>query len=166
VAHANISGMQPDWFSELTGFRETSYDATREQLVVEGDELVSLVNDKRYGIGRLSLPTLAKLRMWVEFPGEAPRSTVRCVTGDVRAMHADPELEKALFQVASQFNLLEMTGPSITPEDGVTRYSNDHTQGPACAIAAGRPPSTAITSRRSLVGSARRGGVSSMRWSM
>ena len=30
-------------------------------------------------------------------------------------MHADPELEGALFQVASQFNLLEMTGPSITP---------------------------------------------------
>jgi hypothetical protein len=37
----------------------------------------------------------------------------------------------------SQFNLLEMTGPSITPEDGVTRYAGDHTQGPACAIAAG-----------------------------
>ena len=52
-------------------------------------------------------------------------------------MHADPELEGALFQVASQFNLLEMTGPSVTPEDGVTRYSHDHTQGPACAIAAG-----------------------------
>jgi hypothetical protein len=42
-----------------------------------------------------------------------------------------------LFQVASQFNLLEMTGPGITPEDGVTRYAGDHTQGPACAIAAG-----------------------------
>jgi hypothetical protein len=42
-------------------------------------------------------------------------------------MHADPELEGALFQVASQFNLIEMTGPSVTPEDGVTRYSGDHT---------------------------------------
>ena len=52
-------------------------------------------------------------------------------------MHAEPELEGALFQVASQFNLLEMTGPNVTPEDGVTRYSGDHTQGPACAIAAG-----------------------------
>src|SRR5271168_4637451 len=30
-----------------------------------------------------------------------------------------------------------MTGPSVTPEDGVTRYQHDHTQGPACAIAAG-----------------------------
>jgi hypothetical protein len=128
--------MPHDWFSKLTGFREDSYELTRSRLAVEGDELVSTVNGKRYGIGSLSLPTLAKLQMRVEYPARR-RSTVRCVTGDVRAMHADPELERALFQVASQFNLLEMTGPSITPEDGVTRYSSDHTQGPACAIAAG-----------------------------
>ncbi|MBC7623381.1 MAG: hypothetical protein H7232_08350, partial [Aeromicrobium sp.] len=36
-----------------------------------------------------------------------------------------------------QFNLLEMTGPGVTPEQGVTRYRCDPTQGPACAIAAG-----------------------------
>lgn len=47
------------------------------------------------------------------------------------------ESRGALFQVASQFNLLEMTGPTVTPEDGVARYENDRTQGPACAIAAG-----------------------------
>jgi hypothetical protein len=136
AARANILTMQHDWFADLTGFRETSYELTRSRLAVEGDELVSSVNAKRYGIGSLTLPTLARLRIRVEFP--APRrSTVRCVTGDVRAMHADPEFERALFQVASQFNLLEMTGPNVTPEDGVTRYSSDHTQGPACAIAAG-----------------------------
>jgi hypothetical protein len=39
--------------------------------------------------------------------------------------------------VASQFNLLEMTHYTVTPEDGVARYAHDHTQGPACAIAAG-----------------------------
>jgi len=39
--------------------------------------------------------------------------------------------------VASQFNLLEMVSPDDTPEMGVTRYANDQTQGPACAIAAG-----------------------------
>jgi hypothetical protein len=128
--------MQPDWFAQLTGFREISYEATREQLVVEGDELVSTVNGKRYGIGTLEVPTLAELRARVDVPTDG-RTTVRCVTGEARAMHADPELEGALFQVASQFNLLEMTGPSVTPEDGVTRYSGDHTQGPACAIAAG-----------------------------
>ena len=128
--------MPSDWFAELTGFRETSYDATREQLVVEGDNLVSTVNGKRYGIGSLEVPSLAALRARVKVPSDG-RTTVRCVAGEARAMHADPELDGALFQVASQFNLLEMTGPSVTPEDGVTRYAGDHTQGPACAIAAG-----------------------------
>jgi hypothetical protein len=30
-----------------------------------------------------------------------------------------------------------MVSPSVIPEKGVTRYQDDHTQGPACAIAAG-----------------------------
>jgi hypothetical protein len=59
------------------------------------------------------------------------------VAGDVRRMHQSPEKRGALFQVASQFNLLEMVGPSVTPEQGVSRYKDDHTQGLACAIAAG-----------------------------
>jgi hypothetical protein len=118
------------------GFREENYDATRERLRVEGDDLVSTVNDKRYGIGSLSVPALAELRSRIEVPARG-RSTVRCVTADARAMHAEPDLEGALFQVASQFNLLEMTGPSVIPEQGVTRYAGDATQGPACAMAAG-----------------------------
>jgi hypothetical protein len=52
-------------------------------------------------------------------------------------MHRGLANENSLFQVASQFNLLEMTDPGIAPEDGVTRYEHDQTQGPACAIAAG-----------------------------
>jgi hypothetical protein len=128
--------MTQDWFTTLVGFEEESYAETRSRLLVEGDELVSAVNGKRYGIGSLSVPTLAELRSRIEVPARE-RSTVRCVTGDARAMHAEPDLEGALFQVASQFNLLEMTGPTITPEHGVTRYAGDPTQSPACAMAAG-----------------------------
>ena len=65
------------------------------------------------------------------------RLTLGIVEGDVRRMHIEPENAGAVFQVASQFNLLEMTGPTVTPEHGVTGYAHDHTQGPACAIAAG-----------------------------
>ncbi len=42
-----------------------------------------------------------------------------------------------MFQVASQFNLLEMISPNVTPDDGIGIYENDPTQGPACAIACG-----------------------------
>src|SRR5215475_2263822 len=65
------------------------------------------------------------------------RVKVSIVTGDVRQMHRSPQYAGALFQVASQFNLLEMVSPEIPPEHVVTRYQYDRTQGPACAIAAG-----------------------------
>ena len=134
---ANIRVMpNQDWFEGLTGFREDNYEQTQSRLVVEGEELISTVNHKRYGIGDLSMPTLDELRARVGAP-TGQRTTVRCVAADVRALHADPKLERALFQVASQFNVLEMTSPGVRPEDGVAGYSHDHTQGPACAMAAG-----------------------------
>lgn len=36
----------------------------------------------------------------------------------------------SVFQVASQFNCLEMVGPGERPEDGITQYFLDKTQGP------------------------------------
>jgi hypothetical protein len=62
---------------------------------------------------------------------------VREVIASVQDLHADPANAGALFQVASQFNLLEMASPSATPELGIGIYENDPTQGPACAVAAG-----------------------------
>ena len=125
-----------DWFERITGFREDGYSDTQRRLLIEGDELMSTVNGKRYGIGNLTMPTLAELRSRVD-PARGQRSSVQVLAGDVRALHADPAYEGALFQVASQFNLLEMTSEHVTPEQGVARYAYDHTQGPACAMAAG-----------------------------
>jgi hypothetical protein len=127
-----------DWFELLTGFREKNYADTRDKLRVEGDRLHSLVNGKTYGIGELELVSLEVLRKRARHANRSSGTLkVSVVTGDVRKMHSLPQNAGALFQVASQFNLLEMVGPTVTPEDGVTRYQYDHTQGPACAIAAG-----------------------------
>lgn len=127
-----------DWFERLTGFPETDPAATRSRLAVEGSELVSRVNGSRHGIGRLALCRLDALRQRTfGLPAAGARTTLEVLTGDVRAMHAQPAHAGALFQVASQFNLLEMVSPEVSPEDGVTRYAHDRTQGPACAMAAG-----------------------------
>jgi len=127
-----------DWFERITGFKETGYEATRRQLEVEGTQLRSRVNGKSYSIGELELVSLQALRERLKDIGVLPgRLKVSIVTGDVRELHRSPEYSGALFQVASQFNLLEMTSPRVTPEQGVTRYQDDGTQGPACAIAAG-----------------------------
>lgn len=127
-----------DWFERITGFREARYEATRSKLKVERGRLHSLVNGQSYGIGSLELVSLQTLRERAQSGGALPgRLKVDVVRGDVRELHQSAENANALFQVASQFNLLEMISPDITPERGVTRYQNDMTQGPACAIAAG-----------------------------
>lgn len=127
-----------DWFEKLTGFRETGYEETRARLEIEGESLRSRVNGARYGIGELEFLSLQALRERSASIGNLPgRMKTSVVVGDVRQMHRVPEHAGALFQVASQFNLLEMTSPAVTPEHGVTRYEFDRTQGPACAIAAG-----------------------------
>jgi len=124
------------WFEQLTGFAEAGYAATRAKLSIDGHHLVSAVNGERYGIGVLSMPTLTELRSQTA-RNRGPRSTITSLIGDARALHSEPEFDRATIQVASQFNVLEMAAPSVTPEDGVTRYQHDPTQGPACAIAAG-----------------------------
>lgn len=129
--------MTQNWFETLTGFREVSYEETRSKLVIADDRLVSRVNDQSWGIGEFEMVSLSELQArasQVKLQQGSPR--VSLIQGDVRQLHANPEYAGALFQVASQFNALEMTGPNVTPEDGVTRYAHDHTQGPACALAA------------------------------
>ena len=36
--------------------------------------------------------------------------------------------------LASQFNALEMVNYSVTPDEGITCYQHDNTQGPICAL--------------------------------
>nr|AKK31247.1 hypothetical protein [Leishmania panamensis] len=48
-------------------------------------------------------------------------------------MHS--RIANGLFQVSSQFNLLEFSSSEVTPEHGVRHYAHDRTQGPACAMA-------------------------------
>lgn len=125
-----------DWFEKLTGFKESDYASTKSLLQVKNGYLHSKVNGKSYAVGSFGMPSLREIR---HAASKVPTGVARVsvVQGDVREMHSMPEYSNALFQVASQFNMLEMTGPGITPERGVTRYQDDCTQGPACAISAG-----------------------------
>lgn len=127
-----------DWFERITGFPEDDYASTKARLEVDGQFLISKVNGNRHRVGQLEVVTLQNLRARrARSKTKGCNTSVHCLAGDARELHARPEFAGATFQVASQFNLLEMVGPSITPEDGVTRYIGDRTQGPACAIAAG-----------------------------
>jgi len=126
------------WFEELTGLADDSHEALWRELRVEGEFLVSRSGDWRRRLGRLELPSLLELRGRVAGQDPVGRpSALREVVADVRDLHRDPANAGALIQAASQFNLLEMPSPHVTPEDGVADYEHDHTQGPMCAISCG-----------------------------
>ena len=124
------------FFQQLTGFAETTPEEVRRLLRLDGETLTSLINGKTYRCGRLQLASLAELR------AQAPalhdyrdRIRAREIVADVQHLHVMPDKAGALFQAASQFNLLEMPHPGVTPEQGIAAYAYDRTQGPACAIA-------------------------------
>nr|WP_199305742.1 hypothetical protein [Pseudanabaena sp. FACHB-2040] len=126
------------WFERLTGFPEESPQQVRANITLDGDTLKSHVNGQVLVCGGLETPSLAELRKRVHSSGHKTGNlSLREVVANVQHLHTDPSNAGALFQVASQFNLLEMVSPNVTPEQGVGMYEGDHTQGPACAVAAG-----------------------------
>ena len=126
------------WFETLTGLSEQSPQQVRANITVDGRTFTSHANGKVFVFGQLETPTLAELRERVSASGhKRGKISVREVVANVQHVHTDPSNAGSLFQVASQFNLLEMVSPNFTPESGVGIYEHDRTQGPACAIAAG-----------------------------
>lgn len=125
------------WFDTLTGFRENDVDDVAGQFVVEGEFITSTANGRTMRVGRFETSTLSELRQRaadLHHPGTLRLSEI---VADVQHLHLDPSNRGACFQVASQFNTLEMVSPTVTPEDGIDRYAGDRTQGPACAVACG-----------------------------
>jgi len=126
------------WFEKLMSFREGSPEQVRANAKVDGERITSLVSGKQYHFGRLEIPSLAELRARVQAKRPSTgNTTIREIVANVQRLHTNIRNAGAIFQVASQFNLLEMVSPEVTPESGVGRYEGDHTQGPACAVACG-----------------------------
>ena len=122
------------WFEKIMGFKETLKNV-RDNIEIEGDKMISKVNGKTYQFGELEIPNLGELRVKSGLDDYDGNISVKEVVGDIQVIHH--QNEKAVFQSASQFNLLEMAYPELTPENGVDIYETDYTQGPACAIACG-----------------------------
>ncbi len=126
------------WFETLTGFCEESPQQVRKNISINGSTLTSHVNGRTFSYGTLEIVSLKDLRKQLLL-SDVPEGklSVREIIKNVQELHIDKSNNGALFQVASQFNLLEMMSPAVTPEFGVGRYEYDPTQGPACAVAAG-----------------------------
>jgi hypothetical protein len=122
------------YFRTVFGFDEKEYKVTKKKLKKKYEN----ENGKINGIscGDLKVVSLITPIHPSRISGNVKLSHV---FGDVRNFIRS--YPNATFQVASQANLLEMIDPFVTPEQGISIYENDETQGPICAIAA--PTATA-----------------------
>ena len=134
---------RPTWFSHLFGFHEeagtaAAWAATRARFTLSpAGLLTSAATGSAWHGGVFSTPSLAELRQEVAAAAPALRRGAavlrHAATPDVLQHHAlHPG---ATFQAASQLNCLEFAGPQVLPQDGITGYAEDRTQGPACALA-------------------------------
>jgi hypothetical protein len=150
---------RPMWFKRVFGFDEPSqYEDVRSLFSIEesdfGDVVLKTIpkdnsSPRSFHVGKFETPCVSELRDKVqqekrrrkasgdELPvvAEAAGMTFQHISGDAGALHRDPNNAGAVFQAASQFNCLEMMNPGVTPENGISSYFFDRTQGPTCALA-------------------------------
>lgn len=151
-----------NYFTSLFGFPEDEYYATRERLsklatfqTVDADRhypaercTFQLDGDANRSVsaGLFSFPSVQELRSRVQEAvansNDSGKSKmtgqirIENVVGEARSLHRSVGGSAgAVVQAASQFNLLEFPSPSTVPENGISNYAYDHTQGPACAMA-------------------------------
>ena len=149
------------FFRQLFGFNElesvdpsmSAYEYVQSRFKLSNQDrcITSLVNNRSFLAGEFSGMSLEQLEAHVyrskKHPSVSPfkpaKFSFQCgaitvshmATADVMALHAVPGNHRALFQAASQFNALEFRDETLTPEDGISIYQDDPTQGPRCAIA-------------------------------
>jgi hypothetical protein len=136
------------WFEVLFGFKE-SPASVKLNFTVEAHPdrvvLVSKINQRKFNAGLFSLRNIASFGA---LPPASSPGTFHVIHGQggrgpnseicsVLESQGLPEFDGATFQAASNFNGLEFCGPGETARMGVSRYVNDPTQGPYCALAAG-----------------------------
>lgn len=128
-----------DWFKLVFGVPEPDFDQVKNHFKIneKSGETELSINDKKWMLGPFSTPRLDQLRERHnpnEGNNDQSKMRVQIIRGDVQNLHIKPENNYATFQVASQFNALEMIGPGGSPEHGITNYARDRTQGPACCL--------------------------------
>ena len=147
---------RPTWFKNLYGFDEhpTDWAATVAHFTMSGEMFIcpsgSITQQKitQHFVGPFECPRLDDLRRQIDEIKRTSKSNLGMLgqltfkheaisdaDGGIKARILNSSSSGAVFQAASQFNCLEMADISKTPLDGIAIYANDHTQGPACALA-------------------------------
>ena len=80
-----------DWFKELTGFSEESYHLTQSNFRVEGQKLISKVNNRSFNIGEFNCESLLGFRQQVSrIDVKRGKSTLSEIVGEAKSFHETP----------------------------------------------------------------------------
>eukprot|EP00792_Barthelona_sp_PAP020_P005091 TRINITY_DN2490_c0_g4_i1.p1 TRINITY_DN2490_c0_g4~~TRINITY_DN2490_c0_g4_i1.p1 ORF type:complete len:385 (-),score=100.30 TRINITY_DN2490_c0_g4_i1:105-1259(-) len=151
------------WFENCFGFEESSINPDERYLEVEmeevnffeGVELPILVNQidckngNKYIVGHFETPNIFELREKseeiIEHLPNKGHGIVNIISGEIGIQphlfsiidsQAYPEHAGATFQVASNFNCLELVSNRSSVRSGISGYPYDRTQGPGASMGA------------------------------
>jgi len=147
IPHNNLD---KDWFEDYFGFNELEKiieylpkieKSLRYDTKKPGDyskNISFIIDNTKFEVGDfgiLSFSELKKLQTIEEPKPDSKGLKYDFIKGDISELiNIVSDSENAVFQAASQFNLLEMSDPSITPKHGISIYKTDNTQGPRVAL--------------------------------
>ena len=131
-----------NWFEKIFGFKETSNyldnktNIENKYTKINNEEFINEINCGIFEIfDCMELHQLLDISSISQIPTNNI-VVITNITGDITVIHSDEKNANCTIQVASQLNCLEMSGLNKIPENGITIYIDDHTQGPACAMCA------------------------------
>jgi hypothetical protein len=133
VVHS-IDKIKPvNWFESFFGFIEKDYSYNKSQMfrlfLIGNQEKINEIN-----VGSFMLINLKELYDSTEQIYGTGSIKFKNIVGDIKEINRSAENNNATIQVASQFNCLEMVDYNELPENGITCYQNDRTQGPICVM--------------------------------
>ena len=136
-----------NWFTQVFGFDEKSFATNKGSFNVKNSGtndhiLMTVKKEEDIDIGVFRYVSVAELLNNATNNPSArdvfgfDRNNLKyfTMTSPAHVVHMTPGYSGSIFQVASQFNALEMVDPTRTPQQGITNYWNDKTQGPVCAM--------------------------------
>ena len=138
------------WFNKYFGVNENqtpikkgdfkAYEIINnvENSLIDLENISFKINDKSFAVGDFSclpLPALKEKTQKLRAYNNTSKLTYQYIHGDISdIIHKITENDIVVVQAASQFNLLEMPSPEITPAKGIANYIMDNTQGPRVAL--------------------------------
>lgn len=125
-----------EWFNIAFGFNESKKFETNR------DKFLNMYNHEKnksinsIDAGEFYLMDLNTMHGIMKKHSKNKKGKVNLhhIVEDITNIHLNKKYENSTIQVASQFNCLEMIDQTKTPQDGITNYIYDRTQGPICTL--------------------------------